>query len=451
MHLIGLHDTAGSSLFGLKFLYMKALSSLKTTLAFILPNFKPNTRIGPHNEEVISVIVGSLLGDGYAERLQNGGVRIRFRQQVKHKEYIFWLHGFLYERGYCTKNLPVLFEQKYGDKIYQAYRFGTLGFSSWMWLYKLFYTNNKVKVIPQNISELLTPLALAIWISSSSQSPIYRALGSEGERSSRLCWEGTSGKFINGNIELPTEFTREKDIDILISAIKDSFGLVCKKYKNKKNYYTVFIPKEYETRLQFIISSYNIPCNRYKLNYNKISINNLTKRFYSSNNNPNSSQGSSTEAVASYSNSLDLRSTICKENLNKAGIYRWTNLITGKTYIGSSSNLGKRFSGYYSIKFLERETLKTKSMIYFALLKYGHSSFKLEILEYCDSKVLISREQKYLDLLKPEYNILDKAGSSLGFKHSESTIAKFKEISNSRIYSEERKAKFAALNLNRTE
>ena len=79
MHLIALHDTAGSSLFGPKFLYMKALSSLKTTLAFILPNFKPNTRIGPHNEQVISVIVGSLLGDGYAERLQNGGVRIRFR------------------------------------------------------------------------------------------------------------------------------------------------------------------------------------------------------------------------------------------------------------------------------------------------------------------------------------------------------------------------------------
>ena len=130
MHLIALHDTAGSSLFGPKFLYMKALLSLKTTLAFILPNFKPNRRIGPHNEEVISVIVGSLLGDGYAERLQNGGVRVRFRQQVKHKEYIFWLHGFLYERGYCTKNLPVLFEQKYGDKTYQAYRFGTLGFSS---------------------------------------------------------------------------------------------------------------------------------------------------------------------------------------------------------------------------------------------------------------------------------------------------------------------------------
>ena len=32
-------------------------------------------------------------------------------------------------------------------------------------------------------------------------------------------------------------------------------------------------------------------------------------------------------------------------------------------------------------------------MIYSAILKYGYINFKLEILEYCDSKVLISREQ----------------------------------------------------------
>lgn len=86
-----------------------------------------------------------------------------------------------------------------------------------------------------------------------------------------------------------------------------------------------------------------------------------------------------------------------------------------------------------------------------ALLKYGYSNFKLEILEYCDKDEVLSREQFYLDLLKPEYNILKKAGSSLGFKHSEETIAKFKEISKNRIYSEERKAKFASLNLNRPE
>ena len=53
-----------------------------------------------------------------------------------------------------------------------------------------------------------------------------------------------------------------------------------------------------------------------------------------------------------------------------------------------------------------------------ALLKYGYSNFKLEILEYCDKDEVLSREQYYLDFLKPEYNILKQAGSSLGFTHS---------------------------------
>jgi group I intron endonuclease len=63
-----------------------------------------------------------------------------------------------------------------------------------------------------------------------------------------------------------------------------------------------------------------------------------------------------------------------------------------------------------------------------ALLKRGYSNFNLEILEYCDSKDLIIREQYYIDLLKPEYNILKKAGSLLGFKHSDETRAKLSAL-----------------------
>jgi group I intron endonuclease len=62
-----------------------------------------------------------------------------------------------------------------------------------------------------------------------------------------------------------------------------------------------------------------------------------------------------------------------------------------------------------------------------SLLKYGYSNFQLEILEYCEPSIIIEREQYYLDILKPEYNILQKANSSLGWlrpKHSE--ITKFK-------------------------
>jgi hypothetical protein len=37
------------------------------------------------------------------------------------------------------------------------------------------------------------------------------------------------------------------------------------------------------------------------------------------------------------------------------------------------------------------------------------------------------REQYYLDLYKPKYNILKIAGSNLGYKHTEDTLAKFKQ------------------------
>lgn len=44
-----------------------------------------------------------------------------------------------------------------------------------------------------------------------------------------------------------------------------------------------------------------------------------------------------------------------------------------------------------------------------ALLKYGYSGFMLDILEFCDKDEVIVREQYYLDLFKPEYNVLKKA------------------------------------------
>ena len=87
-------------------------------------------RIGPHNIDVISVIFGLLLGDGYAERLPSGGVRFRFRQSVKHKEYIFWLCDFFNKRGYCTNNTPVKFKQKLIDTYHEGYRFNTYAYTS---------------------------------------------------------------------------------------------------------------------------------------------------------------------------------------------------------------------------------------------------------------------------------------------------------------------------------
>lgn len=100
--------------------------------------------------------------------------------------------------------------------------------------------------------------------------------------------------------------------------------------------------------------------------------------------------------------------------------------------MGSGLNLYKRIGDYYK----ESELMRNPRPIHAALLKYGHKNFltrrvsKLslrgEILEYCRADELIIREQFYLDLLCPEYNILKNAYSLLGYKHSEENLAKFK-------------------------
>jgi group I intron endonuclease len=61
-----------------------------------------------------------------------------------------------------------------------------------------------------------------------------------------------------------------------------------------------------------------------------------------------------------------------------------------------------------------------------ALFKYGYSTFSLEILEYCDPKDCIKREQYYIDLYKPEYNIYKTAGSPYGYKHTEEALVKLR-------------------------
>jgi group I intron endonuclease len=78
-----------------------------------------------------------------------------------------------------------------------------------------------------------------------------------------------------------------------------------------------------------------------------------------------------------------------------------------------------------------------------AILKYGYSNFKLEILEYCEPDKVFSREQYYLDLVRPEYNILQKAGSSLGYKHTEDTLAKLR----SRSFSEDTRRRMSEAKL----
>lgn len=63
------------------------------------------------------------------------------------------------------------------------------------------------------------------------------------------------------------------------------------------------------------------------------------------------------------------------------------------------------------------------------------TNFELLILEYADSENVIACEQKWIDLLKPDYNINPLAKDSRGYKH---TIETLEGLKNRVISSETR-------------
>lgn len=104
-----------------------------------------------------------------------------------------------------------------------------------------------------------------------------------------------------------------------------------------------------------------------------------------------------------YTNANIDKSIIYEENIGKCGVYRWLNNLNGKSYVGSSISLSYKLNLYYSLYSLRK--VKGSIIIQRALLKYGYSNFTLDILEYCELDVLIAREEYYINLLEPEYNI----------------------------------------------
>jgi hypothetical protein len=80
--------------------------------------------------------------------------------------------------------------------------------------------------------------------------------------------------------------------------------------------------------------------------------------------------------VAIYRDPLKQKRDIFKKNNKKSRIYRWTNKLPGKTYIGFAIYLTQRFKSSFSLAFLEKELSNGNSVICSSLLKYGYSEFR---------------------------------------------------------------------------
>lgn len=139
--------------------------------------------------------------------------------------------------------------------------------------------------------------------------------------------------------------------------------------------------------------------------------------------------------VKVYNSALESKLEISRDFRGQTIIYMWFNKITGKVYIGSGVDGSLRLSRYFL-----PSVLKSNSRIYKNILKYGHDSFSVCILEVVGKTGSVSkpdylaREQFYLDWALKTYgllvlNLLTETSSSLGFKHSLDTKERIAEFS----------------------
>lgn len=115
-------------------------------------------------------------------------------------------------------------------------------------------------------------------------------------------------------------------------------------------------------------------------------------------------------------------------------IYKVTNLINNKIYIGQTTRSFNRRKIEHINQALHPETYKRKPCRYFhaALVKYGLENFKWEILFECKTKEELNNKEIYLikefnSYGKNGYNLSIGGDSNAGYKHSIETRERMKK------------------------
>jgi len=112
-----------------------------------------------------SVIIGLILSDGWLIRASRPNARLGFKQSLSHASYVWFVFNLL--SHYCFSYPSLVIGIRAGNRNY-ALQFFTRSMPCLTELHSLFYPAGK-KVIPSNIYDLLTPVALAHLIQGDGQ------------------------------------------------------------------------------------------------------------------------------------------------------------------------------------------------------------------------------------------------------------------------------------------
>ena len=260
------------------YLILSNMLPITTMLPINKPRTKANLRIGPHNKEILDIIICGMLGDFWADKvISKSGYSTRFQieQGIKNSAYIHHLTLIFYKLGYCARPVPLLVKKTHKKKIQDIvviennfnYRLTLFTFTSFNWIYDSFYIQSfynvplrimteeilpkqgaaqqdyNKKIIPLFISEYLTPLGLAHWIMM-------------------------DGNYQKGQgVKLATNNFSYKECELLANILFNKYKLKTSVVKTgKPNQWCISIWKRSMPNLISLVEPYFIPEMKYKIN-----------------------------------------------------------------------------------------------------------------------------------------------------------------------------------------
>jgi cytochrome c oxidase subunit 1 len=139
-------------------------------LAFCVPSlhfcfWARHASLNVNTNELREIVFGSLLGDAKLEIPPRGiNARFGFTQSESHSEYFYSFYNIFSSLSLCSvpPRTYSYLDVRSGNT-YTSLTFSTIAFPLFTEFYNYFYQDS-IKVVPFNLIELLSPLALAHWI-----------------------------------------------------------------------------------------------------------------------------------------------------------------------------------------------------------------------------------------------------------------------------------------------
>ena len=186
----------------------------------------------------IGAIVGLALGDATlaSDHATQATARVSFSQSIIHYPYVLHISMLL---SPFTKGLPTMSLRRLGGKVFASFVVATRTYAVLGDLYRAFHLNGK-KIVPDDIYNLFTDVALAHWI---------------------MC---DGSRLTAGGLLFCTDSFTPKDVVSLMNVLRIKWGI-----ESSLDYYAglprIRVPRKEVHKIRAIVTPYMIPHFMYKL------------------------------------------------------------------------------------------------------------------------------------------------------------------------------------------